>query len=658
MGDVVHLKRKKIDINIIFIIINVIIYSLAAYLGNTTTYISTDTLIKLGANLPELTIDNGEMFRVIAAIFLNIDIMDLIVSSAALYIFGSILLKNYTWYEYIVIYVVAGICTSLYSVYGLQKSLVSVSSMGSVFGIAIVTIVYIMTNKLYKDKSVVVKSAITVIVLVLSNLISYGEYISICVSGIIGGIIALILVSIGIGKVIKFTLIGFAIFLVINIKIPVSIFQDAYHKITSISDNIQYNKEDDILHSVDIIMENGTSNGIKLGKSYKNSMEIVFEENKLIMNNIPKDNNFKYIWVQFVNIETGNNYECDVKERRGKENHYIKLSMPNLNEGKYYINICASNEKYSTYKYFLYNSLIGIKSDNEFKVEISPVYEHNMGMMGNTEVLNTYLKAEIGIQSDNKDIIELADNITNGIENDYEKALAIHDWVAQNIYYDMDSYRNGAYRNTQGGASGALMSRKAVCQGYAELTAALIRAVNIPCKFVTGYALGISEEGNWTKNNINVMESNHAWNEVYVNNRWMIIDTTWDSPNVYENGQLKKDDNISWKYFDPTVELFSTTHKILNNKIEEYVVTRALSYEESSQLAMDVYLRVNPEMKTINAWQDGGYPIEFEGMTGYHIQLFEDKPERIVTVAWYFVDINTGKVYSTLATCPPITLLN
>ncbi len=45
-------------------------------------------------------------------------------------------------------------------------------------------------------------------------------------------------------------------------------------------------------------------------------------------------------------------------------------------------------------------------------------------------------------------------------------------------------------------------------------------------------------------------------------------------------------------------------------------------------------------------------------MYGYHIQLLVDMKTHIATLAWYFVDINSGKVYETSAGVPPIKLIN
>ena len=151
-----------------------------------------------------------------------------------------------------------------------------------------------------------------------------------------------------------------------------------------------------------------------------------------------------------------------------------------------------------------------------------------------------------------------AAEITVNIEGDYEKILAIHDWVAQNIYYDLDDYYGRTTHNKYDAAT-VLSTRKSVCEGYASLTAALLRAVGIPAKTVYGYALGIGS----TKP---IMEGvrNHAWTEAFADGRWVILDTTWDSYNEWENGRISVSKGLieDRPYFDPDLVDFSLDHRI------------------------------------------------------------------------------------------------
>ena len=56
---------------------------------------------------------------------------------------------------------------------------------------------------------------------------------------------------------------------------------------------------------------------------------------------------------------------------------------------------------------------------------------------------------------------------------------------------------------------------------------------------------------------------NHAWNQAYVDHRWVNIDATWDSNNIYENGQYIYGGIDYYLYFDISNLYLSYNHKIL-----------------------------------------------------------------------------------------------
>lgn len=173
----------------------------------------------------------------------------------------------------------------------------------------------------------------------------------------------------------------------------------------------------------------------------------------------------------------------------------------------------------------------------------------------------------------NPALTNLAKEITKDAKTDYEKCKAIHDWVCKNIWYDYDAYnyslKNGG-RFPEGfhtGASEVLETRKTVCDGYVNLTNCLLKRVGIPAKKISGYALGLDSQGTWTANIVsgeNNMKINHTWTAAYVDGRWLLMDTTWDSQNKYKNGKFGAQKAISNEYFDMDVEKLSRTHKIVS----------------------------------------------------------------------------------------------
>lgn len=231
-----------------------------------------------------------------------------------------------------------------------------------------------------------------------------------------------------------------------------------------------------------------------------------------------------------------------------------------LEEGDYKLNIYFKEGQDSLYWAYYWNIPLSYK-DGEIFFPISPIYENNYIQYVKNSILepNSYLDIDIANESERKEIKKLAHEITKDASNDYDKLIKINEWVAQNIYYDWDGYIAGNYGRTD--AYGTLEARKSVCQGYAELTNALLRSIGIPSRVVSGHALGVSASGNYW-DAVDHTESNHAWNEAYVDDRWIILDTTWNSGNKYEDGKFQKE-AMSYRYFDPTLEVFSYTHKII-----------------------------------------------------------------------------------------------
>lgn len=196
-------------------------------------------------------------------------------------------------------------------------------------------------------------------------------------------------------------------------------------------------------------------------------------------------------------------------------------------------------------------------SDNKISKLIPPVYDHNYAYMSNWVTPSIFLK-----DINNQELIDLSNMICQDVTDDYEKILRIHDWVCENIYYDLDYYGKRT-ESTEISAIDVLHSKKTVCAGYSNLTQALIQAQNIPCRVVSGYALGASTNGVWTDENVSITKTNHAWNQAYVNNHWINIDTTWDSTNRYTRGTYQSGE-IRHEYFDISLFDFSNDHKFLN----------------------------------------------------------------------------------------------
>ncbi len=122
--------------------------------------------------------------------------------------------------------------------------------------------------------------------------------------------------------------------------------------------------------------------------------------------------------------------------------------------------------------------------------------------------IKPYLDPTKNCQS-NSTIIKLcATSITNGLTTQMDKAVAIFNWVRDNIDYSF-------YYNTNYGAVGTLNSGTANCVDTSHLMIALMRAAGIPAGYEHVYAQFTS--GNWY---------GHVIALVYINGVWYKADGT------------------------------------------------------------------------------------------------------------------------------------
>ncbi len=233
-------------------------------------------------------------------------------------------------------------------------------------------------------------------------------------------------------------------------------------------------------------------------------------------------------------------------------------------DGSYQFAVFTGPERFGEFSSTVYNYVYLTQSaDGSWSTAVSPVLEWNISAYEKDRSISAALKSTYAICSDTDTVKALAESITSGYSSDYDKALILHDWVCDSIYYDNDSI-NGSTNTAPYVATEVLSSKRAVCLGYANLYASLCRSLRIPCNVVTGYALGVidGEDTEWNDTNLSATEANHAWNEVYLDNRWVIVDTTWDSRNKINGGTASKDGDTSHLYFDANIRFFSSNHKI------------------------------------------------------------------------------------------------
>lgn len=123
--------------------------------------------------------------------------------------------------------------------------------------------------------------------------------------------------------------------------------------------------------------------------------------------------------------------------------------------------------------------------------------------------LVTYLRPSRYVQSDS--LTDRARDLFGGLDG---RALvaAVEEWVHTHLAYDCGS------TSPTGGAVETLEAGAGVCRDFANVTAAFLRALDVPARFVSVYAPELSPP------------DFHAVVEAYVDDRWVVVDATRLAP--------------------------------------------------------------------------------------------------------------------------------
>lgn len=188
--------------------------------------------------------------------------------------------------------------------------------------------------------------------------------------------------------------------------------------------------------------------------------------------------------------------------------------------------------------------------------------------------------------------------------NDYEKELAVHDYIVGCASYD-EAHLNalGIGLPNSDNPYGCLINGKAICSGYSTTFQLFMDMLEIPCKTI--YATDF--EGD-----------DHSWNIVQIGGSWYYVDVCWDDPipdftnrpvrhkyfnvskeymktkHVWDDTELPDTDSTKFSYITQTVthinsvnEIESLMEKALDNMQDSVAVTSDMSdfqFSETDQI--------------------------------------------------------------------------
>lgn len=129
--------------------------------------------------------------------------------------------------------------------------------------------------------------------------------------------------------------------------------------------------------------------------------------------------------------------------------------------------------------------------------------------------------------SDDDVVGKTASKLCKDLQDTDDKVLAIHNYIASNFSYDndfADAVNRGEIKNYVPDTTEILTTKAGVCYDFSALFAAMCRSQDIPCAVQKGYYYG----------------AYHAWNNVYVDDRWVSVDLTASIANGLSGSYLSQ----------------------------------------------------------------------------------------------------------------------
>lgn len=281
------------------------------------------------------------------------------------------------------------------------------------------------------------------------------------------------------------------------------------------------------------------------------SVVLYFDKDNIIIKNLPAELNKSILYMDLVN-------HCDevvASVGKIKLNKKIKIEVPS--NGIYFLRLFYKEDLFN-YNGFLFRRDVPFMKKDESYIFVNTIVTRlNHDFYDSLPIPSPKLIKHKRIR-----LTSLVKEITIHCASNYEKILAIHDWIAGNIFYDMDLLNKDKADWVVDPIS-VLELKRSVCQGYTNLSISMLNIINIPAVGITCYALDENDNLGWANPFSLSADSSHIITAAWAN-RWIMMDITWDSPNKYQNGKFSKQKQPLHKYFDTTIPFISNTHRLIS----------------------------------------------------------------------------------------------
>ncbi|MEE1319139.1 MAG: transglutaminase domain-containing protein [Ruminococcus sp.] len=189
----------------------------------------------------------------------------------------------------------------------------------------------------------------------------------------------------------------------------------------------------------------------------------------------------------------------------------------------------------------IHETIIAYKNDHPENFWLKTSYSY-YNLDSETYIYLFFNKSKDEIDVDKEKFNAVVDEIvSNAPKNasDFEIEKYINDYLIDNCEYDHEAAENEKIIANENDAYGALVDKKAVCEGYARAFQLLCTRLGLDCVNITGESEGVG----------------HQWNCVKIEGDWYYVDVTWNDT----DGEAEY---LKYDYFNLTTEQLKKTHKI------------------------------------------------------------------------------------------------
>ena len=183
---------------------------------------------------------------------------------------------------------------------------------------------------------------------------------------------------------------------------------------------------------------------------------------------------------------------------------------------------------------------------------------------------------------------DIVAKLIGGVNDQFSKTKILHDWICDNISYDTEMYFVHRQITNQDYVS-ILKKKKAVCSGYTNLFNEMCNLAGIESIGISGYSKGFGYSGTLGAN------SDHDWNAVRINNKWYLVDVTWDAGYVDHKTFIKKY-TTNYLFLDSRSFLYS--HLPINEKFQFYAPVLTKEQFVIEPLIRGAYFKYGLVLKT------------------------------------------------------------